>query len=215
VKQLEHKDGATAAHTWRVVLYTRAMAEHFALDPAMIERLTIAAAVHDVGKLDVPDAILKKPGKLNEEEWGVMKQHTLWGESRLRELGITDQLVLDLVRSHHERIDGSGYPDGLTGDRLAEGPRYFAVIDSFDAMTSFRPYRAEVGPAAAEKAIRELLDERGARYCGECVDAFASLYRTGRVGWILEYFNDTCEPPAFGLERASRALASTSGRVSD
>ena len=211
VKQLECKDGATAAHTWRVVLYTRAMAEHFALDSALIERLTIAAAVHDVGKLDVLDAILKKPGPLTPQEWGVMQQHTLWGESRLRALGIDDPLVLGLVRSHHERVDGSGYPDRLTGDKLAEGPRYFAVIDSFDAMTSVRPYRQEIGPAAADRAIRELLDERGSRYCAECVDAFAALYRTGRIGWILEYFNDRCELPNFGLHGAAAARSSPRG----
>lgn len=208
VRQLGHKDGATAAHTWRVVLYTRAMAEHFALDGSMIERLTIAAAVHDVGKLDVPDEILKKPGPLSQEEWGVMKLHTLWGEARLRAVSIEDPLILDFVRSHHERIDGTGYPDGLRGDEIPDGARYFSVIDSFDAMTSIRPYRAEVGPAAAERAITELLDSRGSRYCRECVDAFVSLYRTGRIGWVLEYFNDRCELPDFGLAQAERARAS-------
>ena len=137
-----------------------------------------------------------------------MKQHTVWGEARLRNAGVTDSLVLDLVRSHHERVDGSGYPDGLRGTALTEGSRYFAVIDSFDAMTSVRPYRQEIGPAAADHAIRALLDERGSRYCGECVDAFISLYRTGRVGWILEYFNDRCELPAFGLNQAAGARSS-------
>ncbi len=210
VKQLEHKDGATAAHTWRVVLYTRAMAEHFGLDPKMIERLSIAAAVHDVGKLDVPDSILKKPGPLSPAEWAVMKQHTVWGQARLRAAGIEDQLVLDFVRSHHERSDGSGYPDGLVQEQIANGPRYFSVIDSFDAMTSVRPYRAEVGVAAAEQAIRELLSERGTRYCVECVDAFVALYRTGRIGWVLEYFNDRCGLPAFGLDQAAVARSSFS-----
>jgi HD-GYP domain-containing protein (c-di-GMP phosphodiesterase class II) len=208
VKQLEHKDGATAAHTWRVVLYTRAMAEHFALDGSMIERLTIAAAVHDVGKLEVPDEILKKAGPLTEREWGVMKLHTLWGEARLRSEAIDDPLILDLVRAHHERVDGAGYPDGLKGDEISSGARYFSVIDSFDAMTSIRPYRTEVGPAAAERAITELLDARGARYCDECVDAFVSLYRSGRIGWVLEYFNDRCELPDFGLIQAVSARAS-------
>ncbi len=211
VKALEHKDGDTAAHTWRVVLYTRAMAEHFGVDVAMIERLSIAAAVHDVGKLDIPDSIIKKPGPLSDEEWGVMKRHTLLGEQRLRALGITDPLVLELVRSHHERVDGRGYPDGLLGDQLGRGPRYFAVIDSFDAMTSIRPYRAQVGPDAAEAAIRDLLDSRGTKYCGECVDAFVTLYRTGRIGWILEYFNDRGDVPEFGLAQAAGARSSASG----
>ncbi len=209
VKDLEHKDGPTAAHTWRVVLYTRALAEAFGLDAPLIERLTIAAAVHDVGKLDVPDAILKKPAPLTDAEWRIMKQHTVWGEKRLRGLGVNDPLVLDLVRSHHERVDGSGYPDGLIGAQISDGARYFAVIDSFDAMTSVRPYRAEIGPAAADRAIEQLLAERGTRYCGECVAAFASLYRDGRLGWILEYFNDRCELPAFGLAQAAGARTSS------
>ena len=211
VKQLEFKDGATAAHTWRVVLYTRALAEHFALDTELIERLTIAAAVHDVGKLDVPDEVLKKPGPLDPSDWAVMRQHTLWGEARLRAAGIDDRIVLDFVRSHHERIDGSGYPDGLKGEAIARGAKYFAVIDSFDAMTSVRPYRADVGPEAAARAIDELIDESGSRYCGECVKAFAALYRTGRIGWILEHFNDRCELPPFGLGHAEAAAGRYKG----
>jgi HD-GYP domain-containing protein (c-di-GMP phosphodiesterase class II) len=207
VRRLEHKDGATAAHTWRVVLYTRTLAEHFALDSSLIERLTIAAAMHDVGKLNVPDSILKKAGPLTPQEWGIMKQHTIWGEAQLRALGVTDALVLDLVRSHHERVDGSGYPDQLRGNAISDGARYFAVIDSFDAMTSVRPYRTDVGPGAAERAIRDLKDQRGSSYCAECVDAFAQLYNSGRLGWILEYFNDRCELPAFGLNHAAAARA--------
>lgn len=210
VKSLESKDGPTAAHTWRVVLYTRALAERFGLDNATIERLTIAAAVHDVGKLDVPDAILKKPGPLSADEWTVMKRHTLWGESRLRAIGIDDPLVLELVRSHHERVDGTGYPDGLCAAEIPRSARFFAVIDSFDAMTSVRPYRRHIGPEAAGAAMEELQSARGTRYCHECVDAFLALYRTGELAWILEYFNDSREAPEFGLSGAARARQSAS-----
>lgn len=210
VKDLESKDGPTAAHTWRVVLYTRALAERFGLDSSTIERLTIAAAVHDVGKLDVPDSILKKPGPLSDDEWAIMKRHTLWGEARLRAIGLDDPLVLELVRSHHERVDGAGYPDGLRAGSIPRGARFFAVIDSFDAMTSLRPYRRSIGPGAAQAAAEELRRARGTRYCHECVDAFIALYRTGELAWILEYFNDECDAPHFGLAGAANARSSAS-----
>lgn len=208
VRELEYKDGATAAHTWRVVLYTRAMAESFGLGVETIERLSIAAALHDVGKLEIPDPILKKPGPLTREEWGIMRQHPALGEAKLLATGVIDPIVLGLVRSHHERVDGLGYPDRLMGHQLGEGVRAFMVIDSFDAMTSIRPYRTEVGPAAAERAIMELIDGRGSRYCGECVDIFVALYRTGRLDWILEYFNDRCELPTFSLSDVARTRSS-------
>lgn len=214
IKSLEAKDGPTAAHTWRVVLYTRALAERFGLDHSAIKRLSIAAALHDVGKLDVPDEILQKPGPLSPAEWVVMKSHTLWGEKKLRALGLDDPLVLELVRSHHERVDGSGYPDGLRGGEIPQSARVFAVIDSFDAMTSLRPYRTAAGIAAAPSAVEELERGRGSNYCHECVDAFVALYRAGELAWILEYFSDQGHAPAFALELAATARSSTaeSGR---
>ncbi|MBX3407737.1 MAG: HD domain-containing protein [Phycisphaeraceae bacterium] len=198
VRSLEDKDGYTAAHTWRVVLYTRALAERFGLEPAIIERLSIGAALHDIGKIDIPDRILKKPGPLNEDEWAIMRRHTLLGLEHLRTAGIDDPLVCELVRSHHERADGLGYPDGLAGNDIPRAARFFAVIDAFDAMTSARPYFDRSGPGAGDIAAREIERGRGTRYCGLCVDAFLDLYRSGRLAWVLEYFNDRCDLPAYG-----------------
>lgn len=192
---LEAKDFSTAAHTWRVVLYTRALAESAGVSNELIHRLTYAAALHDVGKIDIPDEILQKPGPLTPEEFAVMKTHTTQGHERLLRMGETDELVLHLVRHHHEQWNGRGYPDGLTGEAIPMGPRFFAVVDTFDALTSVRPYRSEVGPEAAEKAIEELGHMSGSRYCTEAVDVFTTLYRRGGLGWILEYFNDTCPVP--------------------
>lgn len=194
---LEAKDLSTAAHTWRVVLYTRAMAEAHGLDRDTITRLTHAAALHDVGKIDVPDEILQKPGPLTADERAVMETHAALGHERLLRMDEADPLILGLVRHHHERWDGAGYPDRLKGEAIPLGARYFAVIDSFDALTSLRPYRADVGERAAERAIIELKSGRAARYDAASVDAFTDLYETGRLGWILEYFNDRCPVPEY------------------
>src|SRR5690606_7943792 len=115
-------------------------------------------------------------------------------------LGVEDPIVLDLVRWHHERVDGLGYPDGLKMEQIPHAARYFAVIDTFDAMTSRRPYRSEVGPDAADKALAELYAGVGTRYCRECVEAFDALYRRGELGYILMYCNEEGDLPALADE---------------
>lgn len=191
VKTIELKDQSTAAHTWRVVLYARALAEKAGMPREFIGRLTVGAALHDVGKIDIPDNILQKPGKLTDEEFKIIQSHTSLGHERLKRMGEDDPVVLELVRHHHERIDGKGYPDGLAGDAIPVVAKYFAVIDTFDALTSFRPYRKEVGEAAAEKALIELNDCIGTRYDKAAVEIFTDLYREGALEWILHYFNDS------------------------
>lgn len=194
VAQIERKDLSTAAHTWRVVLYARALAEAHGLPADELHAITQAAALHDVGKLDTPGEILQKPSRLTDGEFEVMKLHTVAGFARLVQLDVDDPLVLDLVQHHHERWDGQGYPWGLKGEEIPVPARFFAVIDSFDAMTSIRPYRTEVGERAAERAIAELESGKGSQYWPDAVDAFAELYRTGRLAWILHHFNDAACP---------------------
>lgn len=199
VKQIEVKDSSTAAHTWRVVLYARALAEAFGLDRDVIHRVTHAAALHDVGKLEIPDQILQKPGPLTPEERAVIQTHSDAGWRWLRAMGETDALVLGLVRHHHERMDGTGYPDRLAGDQIPLAARNFAVIDTFDALTSFRPYRNAVSEEAAEQALKELESKAGAWYCPDSVAAFARLYRSGDLVWIHQHYNDGSETlPAYG-----------------
>lgn len=206
---LEVKDQATAAHTWRVVLYTRALAEAAGADNALVKRLTFAAALHDVGKIDIPSRILQKPGPLTDAEFDIMKRHTTLGHKRLLELDESDPVVLELVRHHHERVDGKGYPDGIGGSELPIGARYFSVIDSFDAMTSIRPYRHAVGKDAAENAIAELKKGIGTRYDPTSVEVFADLYHTGQLDWILEFYNDACPVPAYAPDATLEKPAST------
>lgn len=204
LREIELKDLSTAAHTWRVVLYTRALAEHLGVDQALMPRLTHAAALHDVGKLDIAEAILQKPGKLTDDEFEEIKSHTTKGYERLRAMGETDEGVLNFVRHHHERWDGKGYPDRLAGTGIPLGPRFFAVIDSFDAMTSVRPYRHDVSEDAVRRAIDELRAGRETRYWPDAVDAFTGLYETGQLDWIHEHFNDRCELPAYSPDEATR-----------
>ncbi|MDX2133132.1 MAG: HD domain-containing protein [Planctomycetota bacterium] len=203
VEAIARKDMATAAHTWRVSLYARAMAERAGLDHGLIERLTRAAALHDVGKLTVPDEVLQKPGPLTAAERTIMERHAADGHAMLVAAGEDDPLVLDLVRHHHERQDGTGYPDRLAGEAIPLAARYFAVIDAFDAMTSVRPYRSDVGPDAARRALLELRAKRGVWYCGESVETLAALVEAGNVAWITAYHNETC-PIALPARRAGQ-----------
>lgn len=201
IQQIERKDLSTAAHTWRVVLYTRAMLEEFGHDQEMISLVTHAAALHDIGKLDLPDEILQKPSKLTDEEFEIIKYHPVTGYARMIDLDVTEEPILNLVRYHHERWDGLGYPFGLKDEDIPIGARMFAVIDSFDAMTSVRPYRSKLGDQAAQNALVELQAGMGTRYWPEAVEAFTKLFRSGSLDYILHYCNDEVSLPAFEHSR--------------
>lgn len=201
VQEIEKKDLSTAAHTWRVVLYTRAMLEEFAVDHEMIDLVTQAAALHDIGKIVIPDEILQKPGRLSDEEYEIIKLHSVAGYAHMLKLGVSEEPILNLVRFHHERWDGLGYPFQATGEDIPIGARVFAVIDAFDAMTSVRPYRDDLGDKAAERALIELQAGMGTRYWSEGVEAFTQLFHTGKLDYILHYFNDEVPVPGFAAAR--------------
>jgi HD-GYP domain-containing protein (c-di-GMP phosphodiesterase class II) len=134
------------------------------------------------------------------------------GYERLRRMDEDDPILLDLVRHHHERVDGKGYPDGLDGDDIPVAARYFSVIDTFDALTSIRPYRMEVGHDAGVKAIDELKAGSGSRYDPRSVRTFAELFESGGLEWILSYFNDKSDLPKFdGSLPGSGPLAGPAG----
>ena len=209
VAQIEARDLSTAAHTWRVVLYTRALAEQFHVDDDLMHQLTLGAALHDVGKLDIPGEILQKPSRLTDEEYEIIKLHTVAGFARLVQMGVEEEPILDLVRYHHERWDGLGYPFGVAGEAIPLPARYFAVIDSFDAMTSIRPYRTEVGQDAGERAAKELERGAGSLYWPPAVEAFVSLYRSGALDWIMRYYNDEAAPSAYRAGELPRVSEDT------
>jgi hypothetical protein len=162
--------------------------------------LTHAAALHDIGKLDIPESILQKPGPLTEDEFAIMKTHTTQGHDRLIAMGEDDPIMVGLVRSHHERWDGLGYPDKLTAESIPLAARYFAVVDSFDAMTSIRPYRSAVGgrrgggcPDRDRRRARYAVCTRGRRPVRGALFArqvrldLAPFQRQGRAPCLLEH----------------------------
>ncbi|MHC4991805.1 MAG: HD-GYP domain-containing protein [Planctomycetota bacterium] len=220
--KVQRSDTETAAHTWRVSLYTLALAEAAGADRALRARLMRAAVLHDIGKIDIPSEIIAKPGRLTDEEYEVVKTHTRLGYQRLVRLGENDELILDVVRWHHERLDGSGYPDALVGDRIPQAARWFAIIDSFDAMTSLRPYRRTVGEQAASLAIEELQAHAGSWYCPESLDIFVRVYQSGELNWILHHLNDEQSlielPPApddEALGEARQRIEDAIARITD
>jgi putative nucleotidyltransferase with HDIG domain len=152
VATLDERDGYTARHSQEVVETASQIGNALDLEPAELAELEIAALLHDIGKAHVPSAILKKPGKLTADEYAVMVKHPSWGAEMLAKVpGL--EVVANIVRFHHERWDGAGYPAGITGPRIPLASRIIAVCDSYNAMTSDRPYRAAM---TREVAIEEL-----------------------------------------------------------
>jgi ribonuclease P protein subunit RPR2 len=167
---LESKDIDTGAHSQRVLRYASELAR--AVDPSMLEEPSVEYGflLHDVGKIGIPDQLLRKRGPLTSSERSVLETHTVLGEQMLSGVPSLRGGGLEIVRSHHERWDGRGYPDGLAGSAIPLGARVFAVADTLDAMTSDRPYR-EALPWDA--AVAELNAEKGSQFDPEVVDAFS------------------------------------------
>lgn len=166
----EYKDEHTAAHLQRVSHYCALLARGLALSERDVDLLRHASPMHDVGKIGIPDAILGKPGKLTPQEWRIMQQHTAIGA---RILGGSSSELLQagelIARSHHEKWDGSGYPNGLAGDAIPLYGRICAVADVFDAITSKRPYKEALPNAEAYAALR---NGRGSHFDPHIVDLF-------------------------------------------
>lgn len=169
---LEERDFETIAHSRRVVTYTMLLAEHFSDLEGLADQIALGAALHDVGKIGIPDNILKKPGKLSQEEFEIVRTHPLIGYRMLEQPLAQFPVALDLVRHHHERFDGNGYPDRLKGTEISLGARLLALADAFDVMTTDRPYKKR---KSIQEARAEVASLRGAQFCPEAVDALLSL----------------------------------------
>jgi putative nucleotidyltransferase with HDIG domain len=152
VTALDFRDNETQGHCYRVVEYAVMVANAMGVTEPELTSIRRGAILHDVGKIGIPDGVLRKPGKLDDEEWAHMKQHPEMGYRMLQDIRFLAP-ALDIVLSHQERYDGSGYPRGLKGEQIPLGARIFAVVDTFDAMTSDRPYRKALSIGDAREEI--------------------------------------------------------------
>ncbi len=178
---VEYRSLESGEHVKRVRLLTKAlvkaMADHYPMDEASIESLSNAATLHDIGKIAIPDAILLKPGPLTREEFEIMKTHTIQGCLILESLNYMQdqeyyQYCYDICRHHHERWDGSGYPDGLKGDEIPIWAQATSLADVYDALTSDRVYKAAY---SHEKAISMILGGECGVFNPRLIDAFSSI----------------------------------------
>jgi HD-GYP domain-containing protein (c-di-GMP phosphodiesterase class II) len=170
VDAIEIKDQATYGHVRRVAGFALAIGRRLNLSPNDLRSLVLAAEMHDVGKISVPNSILGKPGALTPEEFDIVKAHTLRGHAIAQQVQALSPLA-DVIRSHHERLDGSGYPNGLAGDEIPLLARIIAVADTYDALTSKRPYRDAWSHV---EAMAEIMRVRGTTLDPACVDALVA-----------------------------------------
>ena len=170
---LEAKDSYTRGHSERVGAWSRRVAAALGLSPDEIETIGQAGLLHDIGKIGVPEAVIRKRGPLDDEEWALMRRHPLIGAQIVAAFEFFTRGA-DVIRHHHERCDGSGYPDGLAAAAIPRGARIVAVADVYDALTSDRPYRAALPHAAA---VEHLIGQAGRTLDEEVVAAFIGLVR--------------------------------------
>jgi putative nucleotidyltransferase with HDIG domain len=212
---LEARDPYTHGHSRRVARYATMIAKRMGVGGEQLARIRTAAALHDVGKLETPTAVLHKPGRLTESEFAIVKEHPVTGAQMVSIL--EDPELETIVRHHHERLDGTGYPDRLAGDQIPLGARIISVADTFDAITSARPYRAARPHREALKILRA---EAGTQLDGDAVNAFCSVYSGRRPlsAWVA--FTDLGErllawfvPDTLGSTARVAALAASAAAV--
>ncbi|HZF71194.1 two-component system response regulator [Sulfuricurvum sp.] len=182
----EFKDNETGTHILRMSAYAKLIAQKIGLDNARTELIYLSAPMHDIGKIGTPDAVLQKPGSLTPEEWEVIRKHPNQGADII---GNHHSLLLQTARivslTHHERFDGTGYPNGIKGYDIPLAGRIVAIADVFDALTSRRPYKEAW---SIERAVEYLQDQKGKHFDGELVDIF--LQHMDEIKAIMTQFKD-------------------------
>jgi putative nucleotidyltransferase with HDIG domain len=179
---LDAKDPYTHGHSYRVSRYALLIGEEMGLPDQHLQALEYAALLHDLGKIGIDGEIIAKPGKLSPEEYEMMKTHPAKGAKIIERLRFLKEAA-DIVKYHHERVDGKGYPDGLKGEEIPLMARILHVCDTFDAMTSSRPYREAL---SEERTLEELRKYRGTQFDERVVDALLALHERGSMETIRE-----------------------------
>jgi putative nucleotidyltransferase with HDIG domain len=174
---LDQRDGVTEGHSRRVADLSLIVARELGIHGDELLDIERAGILHDIGKLAVPDAILSKPGPLTPDEWVEMRHHPDVGYQMVRDVPFLDRAA-EIIRSHHERFDGAGYPRSLKGEDIPLGARIFAVVDAYDAMTSDRPYRLAL---LHEDALKEIRQQAGSQFDPVIVAPFFAAVRKGFI----------------------------------
>lgn len=183
---IEAKDPYTGGHIWRVSRYARTLAEEIGLLKDEVFIVHFGSLMHDIGKVSIPDPILKKQDKLTNDEYEIIKKHPKAGLTLMRDHPL-GALTLDIVASHHERFDGRGYPNGLSGNNISLFARIVAIADAFDAMTSARPYQAGM---SAETAYQLMTKESAGQFDPLLLSAFLEMGWRGDLDPILGHSSD-------------------------
>jgi HD-GYP domain-containing protein (c-di-GMP phosphodiesterase class II) len=177
VASIDAKDPYTNGHSQRVSDFSTAIGRHMDLPPEQLHHLRIGALLHDIGKIGIPDLILTKPGHLTDEEKGKMNEHPAIGANIMRNVRMLEN-ELPALSEHHEKLDGTGYPNGLSGNGISLFGRIVAAADVFDALTSERPYR---GALPVEEVLGIMQRDIGSHFDGECVNALIRAYMAGEI----------------------------------
>lgn len=183
MSRIKSRDAYTAEHCLRVAIFTVAFARFLGMPDEDLEIAGMCGLLHDLGKLQVPPEILNKPGALTREEFAIMQKHTTFGYDLLRADKALDPIICDVTRHHHERIDGSGYPQQLQEWQISRFARLVSIVDAFDAMTSDRCYRDGI---PASDAIRILYRNRGRQFDADMVEAFIRMIGIYPPGTLVE-----------------------------
>ena len=181
---IDAKDVHTRRHSERVAAIAEDIARGYKLDEIDIAKIRLGSRVHDIGKIAIPDQILFKPSELTPEEFEKIKQHPIVGEDLLK-FGKFFREVLPIVRHHHERWDGKGYPDGLAGEAIPLWARIVALADAYEAMTAGRPYRP---PKTPEEALKEIIENAGTQFDPKLVEVFVEIWEKKPLWWDREVF---------------------------
>ena len=196
VTSLDARDHWTAGHSVAVAVYSSDIAREMGMEDEVVELVHLTGLVHDIGKIGVPAEVLQKTSALDDGEWAQMRRHSEIGANILIEVEDYAE-VARIVRSHHERFDGAGYPDGLARDEIPLLARVIAVADSYNAMTSDRPYRRAMAP---DVAIQQLLNGRGSQFQSDLVEAFVRVLKresdSYRRGLLADFSLEAMQHPS-------------------